>query len=104
MAGMVVIYKKPADVKAFEKHYFETHIPLAKKLSGLRRYEISHGPITAVAGPQDVHLIGTLYFDDLDSMKAAFASAEGQAAREDRKLFAPDESGVQMFLFDSKEA
>ncbi len=44
MAGMVVIYKKPADVKAFEKHYFETHIPLAKMIPGLRKYEISHGP------------------------------------------------------------
>jgi len=27
---MVVVYKKTADVEAFEKHYFETHIPLAK--------------------------------------------------------------------------
>ena len=31
MARMVVIYKKPADVEAFERHYFETHIPLVKK-------------------------------------------------------------------------
>ena len=53
MAGMVVIYKKPADVKAFEKHYFETHIPLAKKIPGLRKYEISHGPVTVIAGPSE---------------------------------------------------
>lgn len=25
MAGMVTIYKKPADVEALEKHYFETY-------------------------------------------------------------------------------
>ena len=37
MARMVVVYKKPADVVAFEKHYFETHIPLAKKIPGLKK-------------------------------------------------------------------
>jgi uncharacterized protein (TIGR02118 family) len=103
MARMIVIYKKPADVKAFDKHYFETHIPLAKKLPGLRRYEISHGPVAAVAGSPDVYLIGTLYFDDMDAIKKAFASPEGRAAAADRQLYAPDESGIQMFLFDSRE-
>ena len=103
MARMVVIYKKPADVKAFEKHYFETHIPLAKTIPGLRKYEISRGPVTAVAGPPDVYLIGTLYFDDLDAIKKAFASPEGQATAADRQLYAPDDSGVRMFLFDNRE-
>ena len=103
MARMVVIYKKPADVKAFEKHYFETHIPLAKTIPGLRKYEISRGPVTAVAGPPDVYLIGTLYFDDVDAIKKAFASPEGQAAAADRRLYAPDDSGVQMFVFDNRE-
>ena len=36
MAGLVAIYKRPADVEAFERHYFETHIPLAKTMPGLR--------------------------------------------------------------------
>jgi uncharacterized protein (TIGR02118 family) len=103
MARMVVIYKKPADVKAFEKHYFETHIPLAKKIPGLKKYEISRGPITVLAGPTDVHLVGTVYFDDFDAMKKGFASPEGQAAGADRRIYAPDESGVQMFVFDDKE-
>src|ERR1041384_3417445 len=49
MARMVVIYRKPADVKAFERHYFETHIPLAKKIPGLRKYEVSRGPIAVLA-------------------------------------------------------
>jgi uncharacterized protein (TIGR02118 family) len=103
VARMVVIYKKPADVKAFERHYFETHMPLTNKIPGLRKYEISHGPITVVAGPPDVYLIGTLHFDDLDAIKNAFASPEGQAAGADRQLYAPDSSGVQMFLFDNRE-
>jgi uncharacterized protein (TIGR02118 family) len=103
MARMVVIYKKPDDVKAFEKHYFETHIPLAKKIPGLRKYEISRGPVTVLVGPPDVYLIGTVQFDDLDAMKKAFASPEGRAAAADRQIYAPDDTGVQMFLFDNRE-
>jgi uncharacterized protein (TIGR02118 family) len=103
MARMVVIYRTPKDVEAFDRHYFGVHIPLAKKLPGLRKYEISYGPVEVLAGSDDVYLIGTLYFDDLAAIKKAFASPEGQAARADRQAYAPDDSGVQMFIFDDRE-
>jgi uncharacterized protein (TIGR02118 family) len=103
MARMVVIYRTPKNVEAFDRHYFEIHVPLAKKIPGLRKYEVSDGPVTVVAGPPDVYLIGTLYFDDLDAIKKAFASPEGQATAADRQLYAPDDSGVRMFLFDNRE-
>jgi uncharacterized protein (TIGR02118 family) len=103
MARMVVIYRTPKNVAAFDRHYFETHIPLAKKLPGLRKYEISRGPVTALAGPSDVYLIGTVYFDDLEAMKKAFASPAGQATAADRRIYAPDDTGVQMFMFEDSE-
>jgi uncharacterized protein (TIGR02118 family) len=31
MARLVAIYKTPKDVAAFERHYFETHVPLAER-------------------------------------------------------------------------
>jgi uncharacterized protein (TIGR02118 family) len=103
MAGLVAIYKKPADVEAFEKHYFGTHIPLAKKMPGVRKYEVSSGPISTLAGPTDVYLIGTVYFDDLEAMQKAFASPQGRATAEDRQLYAPDGTGVQIFAFETRE-
>ena len=103
MARMVVIYRKPENVEAFDRHYFEIHVPLAKKIPGLRKYEVSDGPIATPVGAANVHRIGTLYFDDLAAIQKAFASPEGQAAGADRRLFAPDDSGVQMFLFDNRE-
>jgi uncharacterized protein (TIGR02118 family) len=103
MARMVVIYRTPKSVAAFDRHYFETHIPLAKRIPGLRKYEISRGPVTVLAGPPDVYLIGTVHFDDLDAMKKAFASEAGRAAAADRQIYAPDDTGVQMFLFDDQE-
>ena len=103
MAGLVAIYKKPADVESFEKHYFGAHIPLAKTMPGFKKYEVSSGPISVLAGPSDVYLIGAVYFDDLESMKKAFASPQGRATAADRRLYAPDDTGVQIFAFDTRE-
>lgn len=103
MARMVVIYPTPKDVEVFDRHYFEIHVPLAKKLPGLRKYEVSDGPIATPVGASGIHRIGTLYFDDLAALEKAFASPEGRAAGADRRIYAPDDSGVQMFLFDNKE-
>ena len=103
MARLVAIYKKPADVEAFEKHYFETHIPLAKKMPGFRKYEVSSGPVSTLAGPSNIHLIGAVYFDDLEAMQKAFASPEGQACAADRQIYAPDDTGVQIFSFETEE-
>lgn len=103
MARMVVIYKTPADVEAFERHYFGTHIPLVRKIPGFKKYEISRGPVRVLAGPTDVHLVATVYFDDLEAMTRGFASPEGRAAAADRRSYAPDESGVQMFVFDDAQ-
>jgi uncharacterized protein (TIGR02118 family) len=103
MARMVVIYRQPPDVKAFDQHYFETHVPLAKKLTGLRKYEVSLGPIRTPSGTSDFHLVGTLHFDNLEAIRQAFASAEGQACAADRRIFAPDDAQVLMLLFDSRE-
>ena len=101
-ARMLVIYKTPADTAAFDKHYFDIHIPMAKRLPGIRKYEVSRGPITKMAG-EDVYLVGTLTFDSLDAIKAAFASEVGAECAADRKRFAPDLSQLQMYLFEDRE-
>ena len=103
MARMVVIYKTPNDVATFKRHYFETHIPLAKKLPGLRKYEVSEGPILTPHGPSDYHFVATLHFDDLAAIKHAFVTPEGQLCAADRQNFAPDSADFLMFLFDDRE-
>jgi uncharacterized protein (TIGR02118 family) len=103
MARMVVLYKTPKDAAAFNKHYFETHVPLAKKLPGLRKYEVSQGPVLTPAGASSFHFAATLHFDDLAAIRRAFASAEGHACAADRRIFAPDDADVLMLLFGSQE-
>ena len=103
MARMVVIYKRPADPAAFDAHYFGVHVPLAKQLLGLRRYEVSRGPIICPTGGPPWHLVATLHFDDLAAIKAAFATSQGQACAADRRKFAPSDDDVIMLLFDNED-
>ena len=100
MAQLVVLYKTPKDAAAFDRHYFETHVPLAKKIRGLRKYEVSQGPVVTPAGPSGVHLVATLQFDDMAAIQRAFASPEGQAAAIDvqQNLGLAD-----MLVFDARE-
>lgn len=101
MASLVVMYKTPTDTAAFDKHYFEKHIPIAKKIPGLRKYEISRGPVVTPAGPSGFHLIATLRFDSLAAVQQAFASPEGQAAGADVANFAT--GGVELIMFDDQQ-
>lgn len=101
MARLVVMYKTPKDTTAFDKHYAEKHIPLAKKIAGIRKYEVSQGPIVTPAGPSNLHLIATLHFDDMAAIQKAFSSPEGQAAAADVQGFAT--AGVEMYIFDNRE-
>ena len=75
----MVMYKTPKDAAAFDKHYSEKHIPLAKKIPGLRKYAVSQGPVATPAGPSGLHLIAILTFDSLAAIQAGFASAEGKS-------------------------
>jgi uncharacterized protein (TIGR02118 family) len=101
MANMMVIYKTPRDKESFLEHYFDVHIPLAKKLPGLIKYKVSQSPVPVISG-QDAFLIGELVFASMEDIKSAFASPEGRSSAEDRKILAEDDK-VQIYLFESTE-
>jgi uncharacterized protein (TIGR02118 family) len=97
---MIAIYKTPKNKEAFDKHYFDVHVPLAKQLPGLIKYDVGRSPVISTTGHSDVYCIGTLHFESMDALKKAFASPEGQACAADRKLLAPNNEDVQIYLFD----
>ena len=101
MAKLVVLYKKPKNAEAFDKHYASVHIPLAKKVPGRKKYDISNGAVRTPAGPSEIHLVATLYFDSLDALKAGLASPQGQAAAGDLANFA--DGGADLYFFDTRE-
>ena len=101
MASIFVMYKTPQDPAAFDNYYFETHVPIAKKIPGLQKYEVSSGSVATPAGPSGVHLIANLHFGDLAAIQNAFASEQGQAAGADVQKLAT--GGADILLFDTRE-
>jgi uncharacterized protein (TIGR02118 family) len=98
LATLLVLYKTPADPAAFDKYYAETHIPLAKKVPGLRSYRVSKGAVAAPAGASGVHLVATLTFDSMAALQAGLGSPEGAATAGDLPNFAS--GGAELFMFD----
>ena len=101
MAKVVVLYKKPTNAAAFDAYYAKTHVPLAKKIPGLKRYEISAGAVNTPQGASDYHLVAILSFDSLAAVQQALGSPEGRAAAGDLANFAS--AGAELLLFDSKD-
>jgi uncharacterized protein (TIGR02118 family) len=86
---MVVVYRRPDMTPAQFRHYLETiHGPLAKNLPGLRGYKQNH----ASPDPKREHpgweAIIELYFDNRESMEAAWSSPQGAASDADLPAFA----------------
>ncbi|HSH99006.1 MAG TPA: EthD family reductase [Reyranella sp.] len=100
MATLMVLYSKPADSAAFDSYYFNKHVPLAKTIPGLRRYEVSSGPVSTPQGPSSYHIVALLTFDSMAAIGAAFASSEGQATAADLGNFA--QAGAQLLMCDTR--
>jgi uncharacterized protein (TIGR02118 family) len=101
MVRFLVMYSQPDDPDAFERHYRDLHIPLAKKLPGLRRYAISRN-VRTIRGGQEYYLVAELDWDDMESLQQDFQSPEGRATAEDVAKLAP-EGKVQSFIYEAEE-
>jgi len=87
MVRFLVLYDTPEDPAAFDKHYNEVHIPLAKQLPGLRRYTVSKN-VAPVRGKQ-YYLVAELDWESTEAMQAAFGSEIGKQSAADVLKFAP---------------
>jgi uncharacterized protein (TIGR02118 family) len=102
MVRFLVLYPPPADVEAFEKHYFEVHVPLAKQFPGLRRYTVSRNP-SRVRGPDPCYLVAALDWDDMDSLRQDFASPIGREAARDTDKLAEWCPAIHSMIFELED-
>ena len=98
-ARLFAIYRQPADPAAFDAYYFGTHVPLAKRIPGLRRYEVTRGDVMGMAGKHDAYLVAILEFDSLAAIGAAMGSPEGRATAADLDNFAA--AGVDILFSET---
>jgi uncharacterized protein (TIGR02118 family) len=76
---LMLLFKKPQDVAAFETEWSERFVVLAERMPGIRRIAV----IRVTGGPEggaDLHMIHEFYFDNSDALESAMISPEGQAA------------------------
>lgn len=71
MIKYVALYRTPGDPALFDKEYFGTHVPIVNETPGLVRTELAKVTRMMVGEPA-YYLLAELYFDSVESMKAAF--------------------------------
>ena len=87
MVKLVAMFTKPDDPEAFDRAYFDVHLPLNAKTPGLRRTEVTR--VTgAPRGETPWYLVTEMYYDDAAAMQAAFASPEAAEAAKQLMTFA----------------
>ena len=80
MPKLIVVYPVPDDPETFERRYRVEHVPMVQgKIPGLRKF-VTARVLGTPTGAAPYQRVAELYFDSLESLQAAMASAEGQAA------------------------
>lgn len=100
MIRLTVLYGMPDDPDEFDRYYREVHIPLAKRMKGLKGWTIGR---CEAADPDDEppwYMIVGLYADDRAAMETILKSPEGQATIADVVNFA---TGGATFFYDNEE-
>jgi uncharacterized protein (TIGR02118 family) len=89
MVKLIALFKKPANVAAFEEHYSNVHLPLIERLPGIVKTELTR----FFAGPQGeppYYMMFEAYFSDHAALDAALRSRENRAADQDLVSFAQE--------------
>ncbi|MBI2206786.1 MAG: EthD family reductase [Candidatus Rokubacteria bacterium] len=72
-----------------ERHYLDHHVPLARRLPGLRQYVIGR-TVDFGGSPADRYRAAVLVFDDADAFRGAYRSDVGRELRADEKRLIAD--------------
>lgn len=85
---ITVLYGHPENPDAFERHYANKHLPLASRLRGLTRVELTLCETAPDGVEPAFYRMAELYFDDRQQMERSLSSAVGRALVDDLAHFA----------------
>jgi uncharacterized protein (TIGR02118 family) len=100
MVRLLVLYGHPKDPAAFDKYYAEIHLPLAKRMRGLKKWTIGKVLGAPDGKPSPYYYIADLYAESREQLEEILATPEGQAAVRDVPNYA---SGGVTFLYTEVE-
>ena len=87
MYQLIALFSTPDDPAAFDRAYWNTHVPLAKKIPGVISLDVSK-VIPGKDGTAKYYQISILSFADKDAFKTAMRSEENARAGENLMTFA----------------
>lgn len=88
MNKVTLLYGHPKDPDAFEKYYKETHLPIASKMKGVTKLELTKFLSAPDGGMAAYYRMAELYFSSPSEMEQTLGSPAGQAAVADLPNFA----------------
>ena len=94
MIKAIVLYGQPKDSIEFERYYAEKHLPLAAKMKGLVRLELTRFGAGPDGSKPAYYRMAELYFPTEAQLQTTLSSPEGRAAVADLAKFAT--GGVTM--------
>ncbi len=83
MYKITVLYQHPEDEVSFEEYFKDHHLPLAKKMSGVSRIEITKFQSSADGGKPEYYRMSEVFFSSREVMEETMGSPEGQAIIDD---------------------
>ena len=89
MYQLVALFRQPSDPPAFDDAYWNTHVPLAKKIPGVIHFGVSKFQPGKDGAPR-YYQSAVLLFADKDSYKTAMKSPENAEAGANLMTFAKD--------------
>jgi uncharacterized protein (TIGR02118 family) len=100
MIRLLVLYGHPRDPAAFDRYYQEAHIPIARRMKGLRKWTVGKVQGTPGGEPPPYYYVADLYMESREEFEQLLASPEGQAAVADVPNYA---TGGVTFLYTEVE-
>ena len=84
---LIALYSHPENPEDFDADYFDTHLPLIKKVPGLLEV-VALKPTRTLVGEKAPYMIAEMTFADKASLVAGLNSPEMAAAGENLDTFA----------------
>jgi uncharacterized protein (TIGR02118 family) len=76
---LIVLYPPPTDAATFERRYRSEHTPMVlSNVPGLKKF-VAAQVLGAPSGTAPYSRVAELYFDSMDALQGAMASAGGQS-------------------------
>ena len=80
---LIALYRQPADVDRFERHYEEVHIPLVLKTPHLKEFRVTHYTASPTSNEPEFYMMAEEIYDSQADLEQARNSPELNASTRD---------------------